>query len=198
MIQQPITRRNLLKGGGGVVAGWSVLQVSGPAAALGSPGSGDHVAWLSHGTTLEETYPGRPGDVVIEWLDQPAEVPPPAQSVVGNLLDWESLRTRLTPADDFFTVKHYDLPVIDPTTWQVEITSLVARPVTLSLADLIARPRREVEFTLECSDNTGCRSSSAGSATPSGAARSCPPCYVGRARSTRPARSCSGAPMREP
>jgi DMSO/TMAO reductase YedYZ molybdopterin-dependent catalytic subunit len=155
MIQQPITRRNLLKGGGGVVAGWSVLQVSGPAAALGSPGSGDHVAWLSHGTTLEETYPGRPGDVVIEWLDQPAEVPPPAQSVVGNLLDWESLRTRLTPADDFFTVKHYDLPVIDPTTWQVEITSLVARPVTLSLADLIARPRREVEFTLECSGNTG-------------------------------------------
>jgi DMSO/TMAO reductase YedYZ molybdopterin-dependent catalytic subunit len=78
-----------------------------------------------------------------------------AQSVVGNLLDWESLRTRLTPADDFFTVKHYDLPVIDPTTWQVEITSLVARPVTLSLADLIARPRREVEFTLECSGNTG-------------------------------------------
>jgi DMSO/TMAO reductase YedYZ molybdopterin-dependent catalytic subunit len=37
----------------------------------------------------------------------------------------------------------------------VEITGLVARPVTLSLADLMARPRREVEFTLECSGNTG-------------------------------------------
>ena len=67
---------------------------------------------------------GRPGDVVIDWLDQPVDVPPPAQSVVGHLLDWEALMTRLTPADNFFTVKHYELPSIDPTTWQVEITGL--------------------------------------------------------------------------
>jgi DMSO/TMAO reductase YedYZ molybdopterin-dependent catalytic subunit len=151
-----ITRRGLLKGGGTALAGWSVLQVSGPAAALGGDGGGgrDRVRWV-HSSDLPETYPGQPGDVVVPWTDPPAPVPPPAESVVGNLLEWESLTTRLTPADDFFTVKHYDLPLIDPTTWQVEITGLVDRPVTLSLADLMARPQRRVEFTLECSGNTG-------------------------------------------
>ena len=108
-----------------------------------------------HDPHLVETYPGRRGDVVIPWLDQPIPVPPPAQGAVGNLLEWESLSTRLTPADDFFTVKHYDLPTIDPTTWQVEVTGLVRRPLRLTLADLMDRPRRRVEFTLECSGNTG-------------------------------------------
>lgn len=32
---------------------------------------------------------------------------------------------------------------------------LVAQPQTLTLADLKARPRREVTFTLECAGNTG-------------------------------------------
>jgi DMSO/TMAO reductase YedYZ molybdopterin-dependent catalytic subunit len=154
MSEQTITRRNLLKGGGAAAAGWTVLRVSGTADAHGNPGGG-HVDWLPPSADLPETYPGEPGDVVLEWLDQPADVPPPAQSVVGNLLDWESLMTRLTPADNFFTVKHYDLPVIDPATWQVEITGLVERPVSVSLADLMARPQRQVEFTLECSGNTG-------------------------------------------
>ena len=154
MSHQSITRRSLLKGGGSVAAGWSLVQVTGSAAALGNVGD-DHVDWSPRGDDLPETYPGRPGDVVIDWLDQPVDVPPPAQSVVGHLLDWEALMTRLTPADNFFTVKHYELPSIDPTTWQVEITGLVARPMTVSLADLMARPRREIEFTLECSGNTG-------------------------------------------
>ncbi len=154
MSQHAITRRSLLKGGGGVAAGWSVLRVSGAAEALGGQG-GDHVDWVPNGHDLAETYPGEAGDVALEWLDQPADVPPPAQSVVGTLLDWESLHTRVTPADNFFTVKHYNLPQIDPSTWQVEIAGLVARPMTLSLADLMGRPRREVEFTLECSGNTG-------------------------------------------
>ncbi len=154
MSPHTVTRRDLLKGGGGIAAGWTVLRVSGTAEARGN-GPGDHVDWVHGSGDLRESYPGEPGDVVIDWLDQPADVPPPAQGVVGNLLDWESLSTRLTPSDNFFTVKHYDLPAIDPSTWQVEVTGLVARPFSMSLADLMARPRREVEFTLECSGNTG-------------------------------------------
>lgn len=154
MTKHAITRRSLLKGGGGVAAGWSVLRVSGAAEALGGQ-AGEHPDWVPHHRDLIETYPGAPGDVALEWLDQPADVPPPAQNVVGNLLVWESLQTRLTPADNFFTVKHYDLPAIDPATWHVEIVGLVERPMTLSLADLMTRPHRDVEFTLECSGNTG-------------------------------------------
>ena len=67
---------------------------------------------------------------------------------------WEELSTRLTPADDFFFVSHYGHPVIDPTTWRLGIDGLVAQPGSLSLADLKSRPRKQVEFTLECSGNT--------------------------------------------
>ena len=113
-----------------------------------SPGSADH-------DDLPETYPGQPGEEVIRWLDQPDPIPPPAAGVVGELLEWEALSTRLTPADNFFTVKHYNLPSIDPVSWRLGINGLVAHERVLSLDELMSRPRQDVEFTLECSGNTG-------------------------------------------
>ena len=74
---------------------------------------------------------------------------------MGNLLVWEALSTSLTPADNFFIVQHYDPPTIDPTTWRAQIDGLVARPRSLSLDDVMSQPRRQIEFTLECSGNTG-------------------------------------------
>jgi DMSO/TMAO reductase YedYZ molybdopterin-dependent catalytic subunit len=59
------------------------------------------------------------------------------------------------PRRQFFVVSHYNEPVLDGTSWRLGITGLVARPQSLTLADLKARPRREVDFTLECSGNTG-------------------------------------------
>jgi DMSO/TMAO reductase YedYZ molybdopterin-dependent catalytic subunit len=148
-----LSRRALLKGGGAAATGWSVLRVSGHVQALGAKGDDSvDVPWSDD---AENTACPAPGGDVLLWADQPADVPPPAQSVVGNLLKWEALDTRLTPSDNFFTVKHYNLPVIDPTTWQLSIEGLVDRPTTLSLAQLQSRPRRQVEFTLECSGNTG-------------------------------------------
>ncbi len=41
------------------------------------------------------------------------------------------------------------------TDYRLTVDGLVARPRELSLDDIKARPRREVEFTLECSGNTG-------------------------------------------
>ena len=65
---------------------------------------------------------------------------------------WEQIRY-LTPNDEFFTIKHYDLPQLSPTDWRLGVTGLVAHPQTLSLADLKALPRRAVTFALECSGN---------------------------------------------
>jgi DMSO/TMAO reductase YedYZ molybdopterin-dependent catalytic subunit len=48
---------------------------------------------------------------------------------------------------------HYNKPTLDDKTWRLEITGLVKRPLTLTLSELKARPRREVVFTLECSGN---------------------------------------------
>ena len=126
-----VSRRTLLKGGGAALAGLGALQVSGPAHA----------------------FPGHPGDEVIPWLDQPA--PNPIPDVLQNLLVWEELDSWITPADDFFVVSHYGNQTVDAAGLRLGIGGLVARPQTLTLDELKARPRREVTFTLECSGNTG-------------------------------------------
>jgi DMSO/TMAO reductase YedYZ molybdopterin-dependent catalytic subunit len=130
MVDQQMSRRTLLKGGGTAVAGLTALQVAGPARA----------------------FPGH-GDEVIPWLDQPA--PNPVPQIVPRQLIWEELDSWLTPADEFFIVSHYGNPAVDPASYRLSIAGLVARPQSLTLADLQARPRSEVTFTLECSGNTG-------------------------------------------
>jgi DMSO/TMAO reductase YedYZ molybdopterin-dependent catalytic subunit len=127
-----MSRRTLLKGSGAAFAGLTVLRVAGPAHAF--PGHG-------------------PGEVVIPWEDRPAPVPPGVE--LPNLLEWEELDSRITPADDFFVVSHYPTPELTAADWRLAISGQVARPTTLTFADVVAYPRREIEFTLECSGNTG-------------------------------------------
>src|SRR5829696_6967354 len=110
-----MSRRALLKGGGAAFAGLTVMQVAGPARA----------------------FPGHPGDEVIPWLDQPAENPEP--DITHHLLVWEELDSWLTPTDEFFVVRHYNQPALNANDWRLGIEGLVARPQTLSLADLKAR-----------------------------------------------------------
>src|SRR6185312_9677983 len=89
------------------------------------------------------------------WLDQPDPIPPGAVDIVAHLLKWEALDSWRTPNGEFFTVKHYNLPSLTAGSWRLDIDGLVEHPVSLSLAALRARPRREVDFTLECSGNHG-------------------------------------------
>jgi DMSO/TMAO reductase YedYZ molybdopterin-dependent catalytic subunit len=102
---------------------------------------------------LARAFPGRPGEIVIPWLDQ---MPPnPVPEVIKNQLVWEELDSWITPNDKFFSIAHFDRPVIDAASWELEISGLVKQPVTLTLADIRARPRQEVTFTVECSGNDG-------------------------------------------
>jgi DMSO/TMAO reductase YedYZ molybdopterin-dependent catalytic subunit len=132
MAHREISRRTLLKGGSTALAELTVLRVAGPKQAF-----------------------GHSGDEVIPWLDQPPPSPlPPAN--IGNLLVWEEVNSWLTPAHNFFYVNHFGPPQdLDESTWRLEIKGLVARPQSLSIADLKARARRDVYFTLECSGNNG-------------------------------------------
>src|SRR3954463_4408973 len=126
---QDMSRRALLKGGGAALAGLSALQVSGPA----------------------EAFPGQSDEQVLPWLDQPPEPPFPDT----RFLKWEELDSFFTDPEKFMIVSHYFNPVVDPVSYRLGIGGLVAKPQSLSLADLKARPRREVTFTLECSGNHG-------------------------------------------
>ena len=92
-------------------------------------------------------FPKRENEELIPFLDQP-----PARS---GLLDWSTLDSFITPNNEFFNVSHYNKPVIDQNTWQLEISGLVDNPMMLTIDDIKARPKQEVIFTLECSGNHG-------------------------------------------
>ncbi|MEZ5833711.1 MAG: sulfite oxidase [Dongiaceae bacterium] len=94
-----------------------------------------------------------PGETIVPWLDQPGENPIP--QVVANQLVWEDVDSWITPNEKFFSVAHYNRPVLDGASWKLEIGGSVSHPLTLSLNDLKRRPRKEVTFTLECSGNHG-------------------------------------------
>src|ERR1044072_3344402 len=111
---QDMSRRALLKGGGAALAGLSALQVSGPA----------------------EAFPGQSDEQVLPWLDQPPEPPFPDT----RFLKWEELDSFFTDPEKFMIVSHYFNPDVDPVAYRLGIGGLVARPQSLSLADLKARP----------------------------------------------------------
>jgi DMSO/TMAO reductase YedYZ molybdopterin-dependent catalytic subunit len=104
---------------------------------------------------LVAAMPLEQGEVVLPWLDQPAAVPPPAQSIIGQQLVWEDLNSWTTPTDKFFTIAHFGQPTIDVASWRLDVEGLVKQSMSLSLDQIKARPRQEVTFTIECSGNTG-------------------------------------------
>jgi len=125
-----ISRRTLLKTGASMLGGWTALTVAGPPKAF-----------------------GQPGEEVIPWLDQPPPDPFPTD---GNLLKWETLHSWLTPTQEFFFVSHYGIPEhLDDVNWRLDLAGLLNRPRSLTIDDLKARARHEVEFTIECSGNHG-------------------------------------------
>jgi DMSO/TMAO reductase YedYZ molybdopterin-dependent catalytic subunit len=104
---------------------------------------------------LSERAFGQTAGKVVPWTDQPAAVPPPLESVVRGLTPWEDLNSWITPNEEFFSIAHYNRPQIDPRTWRLDVSGEVGKPMTLSLDQLKAMPKRELTFTLECSGNNG-------------------------------------------
>ena len=68
-------------------------------------------------------------------------------------LPLESLRYDLTPIGLHYLLIHFDIPLVDPATWRLEIGGEVDRRLSLSLDELNERPRATVACTLECAGN---------------------------------------------
>ena len=107
MTRPPITRRTLVHAAGAMVAGYHLLRLAGPASAFQTPVPGE----------------------VIPWLDQPE--PNPVPEAIVRQLDWEDLDSWITPNDEFFVIKHFDLPDSSKPDWRLEIGGLVDQPLTL-------------------------------------------------------------------
>ena len=121
--QASVARRTLLARGGGALAGLALLD-----------------------SAFAKAFAVQPGEEVIPWLDQPPPLPPGADPN-QNLQRWEDLvGSFITPNDKFFSIAHYERPAIDAQSWSLGIGELVRRPRSFTLAELKARPRREIHL----------------------------------------------------
>ena len=46
--------------------------------------------------------------------------------IIVQQFDWEQLDDWLTPTDQFFVVKHFNLPELTEADWRLDLTGLVA------------------------------------------------------------------------
>jgi sulfane dehydrogenase subunit SoxC len=93
---------------------------------------------------------GAPAGTVGEEGITPAELRLAARN---HGLPLEALRHPITPAGLHYLLIHYDIPVVDPNDFALEIAGAVEHPLTLSLDDLKARERVEEPITFECAGN---------------------------------------------
>ena len=65
----------------------------------------------------------------------------------------EALRWPVTPLGLHYLLVHYDIPLVDPDAWRLELGGRVERPLSLTLDELRARPAVELTVTMECAGN---------------------------------------------
>ncbi len=107
--------------------------------------AGGLLAWMSG---PEFVFADQAGDEeLVPFLDMPRPGP--------NRLDWETLSDDewLTPQDQVFNVQHYNTPNIKPADYKLEVTGLVKKPLSLTIEEIKALPKRDQLMTLECSGN---------------------------------------------
>jgi sulfane dehydrogenase subunit SoxC len=65
----------------------------------------------------------------------------------------EALRYPITPLGLHYLLIHFDIPFVDPCTWELTVGGLVRRPLRLTLDEIRSRPATSLAVTLECAGN---------------------------------------------
>ena len=129
--ERGVSRRNLFKIGGGVVA----------ATILGSAG----YKFLHRGASVQLDRLG----ITLPKALNPLPAPP-----ADPALKVEKLSTLFTPNDKFFIIDNaVVVPQINPSNWDLTIDGMVKNPIKLSYDELLARPMIEVDDTIACVSN---------------------------------------------
>jgi DMSO/TMAO reductase YedYZ molybdopterin-dependent catalytic subunit len=71
----------------------------------------------------------------------------------NHAMPLEALRWPITPVGLHYLLIHYDVPLVDPRTWRLEVGGRVRRPLGLTLDELRSRPAVELAVTMECAGN---------------------------------------------
>ena len=87
-------------------------------------------------------------------IQLPTPVEPPAPVPAGADLRVKGLTPYVTANADFYRIDTaLHVPVIDPDTWRLTVTGLVEEEITLTYAELLAKPMVEHLSTLTCKAN---------------------------------------------
>jgi len=98
-------------------------------------------------------------------MDPPADTPPgtvaseeitPAElqlAARNHGMPLEALRHPITPLGLHYTLIHYDIPVVDPSAWRLELAGRLERSLSLSIDELRERPAVTLPVTIECAGN---------------------------------------------
>lgn len=65
----------------------------------------------------------------------------------------EAMRHDVTPVGLHYLLVHFDIPAVDESGWNLEVSGSVASPLRLGIDDLRARPSRTMAVTMECAGN---------------------------------------------
>ena len=125
---RPLSRRQWMKAALAAGGVWAAARLPASALGLADPG---------------------PDEEVIPFLN-------PQPDPLGRMLKWATLQgpeNWITPTERVFDVSHYGKPKVALDAWRLQVTGLVDKPVTLTLDEIKARPRKELVATLECSGN---------------------------------------------
>ncbi len=94
------------------------------------------------------------GERLVSFTDIPASFKPgPPKPGAIHFLDTRTISSFYTPNDDFYIVQHYDQPNLDLSNYRLRITGLVDNPMELSLKEIRARTRVELDAGFECGGN---------------------------------------------
>lgn len=94
------------------------------------------------------------GEELVPFTDVPEGfMAPPVAPGAMHFLDTRGIDSFYTPNDDFYIVQHYNQPVVSEEDYSLRITGMVDNPMQLSLADIMARPRVELDAGFECGGN---------------------------------------------
>jgi DMSO/TMAO reductase YedYZ molybdopterin-dependent catalytic subunit len=94
-------------------------------------------------------------------VDEPVGVPPVPEPITpvpdldpGSELGVEGLSPVVTPNADFYRIDTSLItPRLDAATWEMSVTGMVERPLTITYAELLARPLVEQYVTIACVSN---------------------------------------------
>lgn len=87
-------------------------------------------------------------------LPGPEITPDELQLAVRNhSMPLEALRYAITPLGLHYLLIHFDIPMVDPATFELAVGGHVRKPLRLTVDEIKARPARTLAVTLECAGN---------------------------------------------